>query len=235
MTGPAEPEPDEPRFAGSVPWVPAEPAPIQPIQPIQPPVPPLLDLPAYGRPSDVTPLAPVVSYGPGTEPQAPPRDYAVADWVPAALAVAGGLLVAIASLLTWATLQLLAQSSDTSINSDSVSKITYNGLSLIEGRVALILGVAAIGLGVVGLLGLLARKVLAGCLCALGAFAIVVVGFAAVGHPVELSTLFRTYRQIDSVSVSLPDGVGVWLALGGAALILISGLLARMNQVEARG
>jgi hypothetical protein len=189
--------------------------------------------PADGQPADLTASSPVVSYGPGSEPETP-RAYAVSVWVPSALAVIGGLLAAIASLLTWATLQLVAQSADTTINNDSISKITYNGISLLEGRVALVFGIAAMALGISGLLGLVGRKVLAGCLCALGAVAIVVVGFAAVGHPVELSTLFRTYRQIDSVSVSLPDGVGVWLALGGGALILIGGLLARVNQAEGR-
>lgn len=190
--------------------------------------------PVNGQPADFTSSSPVVSYGPGYEPEVP-RTYAVSVLVPSALAVVGGLLTAAGSLLTWATLQLVAQSADTTINNDSVSKITYNGISLLEGRVALVFGIAAIALGISGLLGLLGRKVLAICLCSLGAVAILVVGFAAVGHPVELSTLFRTYRQIDSVSVSLPDGVGVWLALGGAALILISGLLARVvNQAEGQ-
>jgi hypothetical protein len=192
--------------------------------PFPPPVPPI-----NGQPAELTSSSPVVSYGPGYEPEVP-RGYAVSVWVPSALAVVGGLLTAAASLVTWATLQLVAQSADTTINNDSVSKITYNGLSLLEGRVILVFGVAAIGVGITGLLGLLGRKALASCLCALGAVAIVVVGFAAVGHPVELSTLFRTYRQIDSVTVSLPDGVGVWLALGGAALILAGGLLARVGQ-----
>jgi hypothetical protein len=229
LSGPAEPEPAEPRFAGSVPWVPAEPTPTLP--PLTPTIaPPPVDSP----PVELTPLSPVVEYGPGSEPELP-LIYAVSVWVPSALAIAGGLLAAISSLLTWATLELVAQSPDTTINNDSVSTIKYNGLSLLEGRVALIFGIAAIVLGILGLSGILGRKALAGCLCALGAVAILAVGFAAVGHPVELATLFRTYRQIDSVRVSLPDGVGVWLALGGGALILISGLLARVNQAEGRG
>ncbi len=186
-------------------------------------------VPVTVTPDQLQPLSPVVEYGPGSEPEVS-RHSAVAVWVPSVLAIAGGLLAAIGSLLTWATLQLVAQSSDATINNDSVSRITYNGLSLLEGRVTLVFGVAAIGLGITGLLGVLGRKALAGCLCALGAVAIVVVGFAAVGHPVELSTLFRTYRQIDSVTVSLPDGVGVWLALGGAALVFAGGLLARVGQ-----
>ncbi len=180
-------------------------------------------------PRNLQPVSPVVEYGPGIEPEVS-RTNAVPVWVSCALAIAGGVLAAIGSLLTWATLQLVAQSADATINNDSVSKITYNGLSLLEGRVTLVFGVAAIGLGITGLLGVLGRKPLAGCLCALGAVAFVVIGFAAVGHPVELSTLFRTYRQIDSVTVSLPDGVGVWLALGGAVLIAAAGLLARVGQ-----
>ena len=62
-----------------------------------------------------------------------------------------------------------------------------------------------------------------------GAIAVIVMAFAAIGHPVELATLFRSYRQIDAVKVNLPNGAGTWLAVIGALLVLAGGLLALMR------
>ena len=221
-------DPDEPRFAGSVAWVPAEPEPtfvtepamayVDPVQPFE----------------TVTP--PVVDYGPAVEAEDEPARIPVAPgWVAPVLAMVGGILAVLGSLLTWSTLQLSSEGSDTSLSNDATSRVTYNGLSLLEGRLIIVFGVVAFVLGALRLSGWLRPTAAANWLALIGAIGLIAVGFAAIGHPVELATLFRSYDQIDTVKVSLPDGVGVWVALGGAALILISGLLARMNEAGARG
>ena len=179
--------------------------------------------------------SPVVNYGSAPEPEADPRVPVSPGWVAPVLAMVGGVLGVVGSLLTWSTLQLSAQGSDTSVGNDSTSRVTYNGLSLLEGRLMITFGVIAIVLGALRLTGWLKASAAANWLALIGAIGLIAVGFAAIGHPVELATLFRSYDQIDTVKVSLPDGVGVWVALGGAALILISGLLARMNEAGARG
>jgi hypothetical protein len=49
---------------------------------------------------------------------------------------------------------------------------------------------------------------------------------------VELATLLRSYRQIDAVKVSLPNGAGTWLAVAGAVLMLCGGLLTLMRSAQ---
>jgi hypothetical protein len=249
-------DPDEPRFAGPptagtypasprAPWA-SEDAPLTSWEPTASPPPP----PPYPPPSSPPPypppafppspeaqqhggfgLEPVVDYGPGVQLPVAPRDGLALSRIGSAVAVAGGLLAAIGSLLTWATLRLTASGADSQGFTTEPSSITYNGLSLIEGRIILVLGLLSMGLAVAAV-PRNAHRLLAVGLAVTGGLAVIVMAFAAIGHPVELATLFRSYRQIDAVKVSLPNGVGTWLAVIGALLVLAGGLLVLMRGSE---
>jgi hypothetical protein len=52
--------------------------------------------------------------------------------------------------------------------------------------------------------------------------------FAAVAQPVDLSALSRIFGSANEVTVHIPNGPGVWLALVGSALILGGGLVAQV-------
>jgi hypothetical protein len=144
------------------------------------------------------------------------------------VAAVGGLLAVLGSFFTWATLRLTANGADSQGFTAQPSSITYNGLSLLEGRVILVLGILAIGLSAAAA-PRRAHRLLPLAMAVTGGVAVVVMAFAAIGHPVELATLFRSYRQIDAVQVNLPNGAGTWLAVIGALLVLAGGLLALMR------
>jgi hypothetical protein len=179
-------------------------------------------------------LEPVVGYGPGAQLPALARDGLALSRVGSAVAATGGLLAALGSLFTWATLRLTAGGSDGDGFTAQPSSIKYNGLSLLEGRVILVLGLLAIGLSVAAV-PRTAHRLLPIGMAVTGGVAVVVMAFTAIGHPVELATLFRSYRQIDAVKVNLPNGVGTWLAVIGALLILAGGLLALMRSSDVQG
>ena len=115
-----------------------------------------------------------------------------------------------------------------------VSTITYNGLSLLEGRIMLVVGLLVIALSGAAL-ARRPHRLLGPALAACGGLGVVVMAFAAISHPVELATLFRSYSQIDAVKVSLPNGAGIWLAVVGALLILAGGLLVVLLGRERQG
>jgi hypothetical protein len=205
-----------------------------PSHPQAPPVsfpPPPLAPPGALEAPDASPLDPVVDYGAGVPFPVEPSDGLALSRLGSAVAAAGGVMAGVGTLFTWATLRLTANGADSQGFTADPSTITYNGLSLLEGRIMLVLGVVAIALGG-ALLPRRAPRLLAPALAVTGALGVVVMAFAAIGHPVELATLFRSYRQIDAVKVSLPNGVGTWLAVIGALLILAGGLLALMRRSE---
>jgi hypothetical protein len=183
--------------------------------------------PPTGPPPSAFDLEPVIDYGPGIHFPAP-RDGLLLSRIGSVVAAAGGLVAAFGSLFTWATLRLTAKGSDASGFTSEPSTIKYNGLSLLEGRLILVLGFVAIGLAAAAV-PTRAPRALGFALAGVGGLGVVVMAFAAIGHPVELATLFRSYHQIDAVNVSLPNGVGTWLSLIGALLILAGGLLALMR------
>jgi hypothetical protein len=176
-------------------------------------------------------LEPVVDYGPGAALPVAPRDGLALSRAGSAVAAVGGLLAVIGSFLTWATLRLTANGADSQGFSAQPSSITYNGLSLLEGRVILVLGLLAIGLSAAAV-PRRAHRLLPLAMAVTGGVAVIVMAFAAIGHPVDLATLFRSYRQIDAVKVNLPNGAGTWLAVIGALLVLAGGLLALMRGGE---
>ena len=227
-------DPDEPRFAGP-PTAGVRPDPFPPPPPLPPPPGPFPSPPGpFPSPPGAAPLEPVVDYGPGVQFPVESRDGLALSRLGSAVAIAGGLMAGIGSLFTWATLRLTADGGDSQGFTAEPSSISYNGLSLLEGRVILVLAVVSIALSAAALRPN-AHRLLSPALAATGALAVLVMAFAAIGHPVELATLFRSYRQIDAVQVSLPNGVGTWLALIGALLVLGGGLLALMRGTESRG
>jgi hypothetical protein len=207
----------------AVPAVPSGPSWSTPPPPVHPPTSPP---PSY--PPSASDLEPVVDFGPGMHFEPEPRDGLLLSRIGCGVAVAGGLMAALGSLFTWATLRLTAAGSDASGFTTDPSSIKYNGLSLLEGRAILVLGIVAIALAGFAL-PLRAPRLLPFGLAVTGGLAVVVMAFAAIGHPVELATLFRSYRQIDAVKVSLPNGAGTWCSLIGALLVLAGGLLALMR------
>ncbi len=230
-------DPDEPRFAGpptagthSAPSWPADAPPwsTESTEASYSTVPP--DAPPSGPPDEYQ-LEPVVDYGPGVAFPAEPSDGLALSRLGSAVGAAGGLLAGIGTFFTWATLRLTANGTDSQGFTADPSAISYNGLSLLEGRIMLVLGLVAIGLSA-AYLPRRAPRLLGPALAVTGGLGVIVMAFAAIGHPVELATLFRSYRQIDAVKVSLPDGVGTWLAVIGALLILAGGLLALMRRSE---
>lgn len=218
MTAPDRTDDGEPRFAGSVPaggWPQHEP----PAWPDRPP--PAEMQQAMRWPSEAPPVAPSVTYGPGFAPAEPAGSVAARRLGPVALVAGGGALMALATFFTWASLRFASSGTDSQTFSDPPN-IRYDGFSLLEGRVLL-----GLGLGSIVLSGLcLMRRGFTRLLTTVGAVSVVTVAFAALGHPVELATLFRSYQQLDTVKVTLPAGVGMWLALAGAVLVLVGGLLA---------
>jgi len=232
-------DPEEPRFAGP-PTASMRTAPALPAWSTESPVtwstspdtggpggPGVLP-PPPASPPDASGLEPVVDYGPGAQLPVEPRDGFALSRAGCAVAAAGGLLAVIGSFLTWATLRLTANGADSQGFSAQPSSITYNGLSLLEGRIVLVLGILAIGLSAAAV-PRRAHRLLPLGMAITGAVAVIVMAFAAIGHPVELATLFRSYRQIDAVKVNLPNGAGTWLAVIGALLVLAGGLLALMR------
>jgi hypothetical protein len=230
-------DPEEPRFAGP-PTASMRTAPSLPPWSTESPVTwstapdtaglGVLPPPASSPPPDASGLEPVVDYGPGAQLPVAPRDGLALSRAGCAVAAAGGLLAVIGSFLTWATLRLTANGADSQGFSAQPSSITYNGLSLLEGRIILVLGILAIGLSAAAV-PRRAHRLLPLGMAITGAIGVIVMAFAAIGHPVELATLFRSYRQIDAVKVNLPNGAGTWLAVIGALLVLAGGLLALMR------
>jgi hypothetical protein len=238
-------DPGEPRFAGPptadsaaattpaafpVPTGPAPPAvPAVPAAGVRPPY-----LPPSPRPFPPPPdgdLAPVVDYGPGAALPVAETDRIAMARLGAWIAATGGVLAVVGSFFTWATLRLTANGADSQGFTADPSTVTYNGLSLLEGRVMLVLGIVAVALGGISLSGR-AERLVGPALAVTGVLALVVMVFTAVGHPVELATLLRSYRQIDAVKVSLPNGAGTWLAVAGAVLMLCGGLLTLMRSAQ---
>jgi hypothetical protein len=235
-------DPEEPRFAGP-PTASMRTAPPLPAWSTESPVtwstapdtaspgalPPPPAYPPTNPPvPDAPGLEPVVDYGPGAQLPVAPRDGLALSRGGCAVAAAGGLLAVIGSFLTWATLRLTASGADSQGFSAQPSSITYTGLSLLEGRIVRVLGILAIGLSAAAV-PRRAHRLLPLGMAITGAVAVIVMAFAAIGHPVELATLFRSYRQIDAVKVNLPNGAGTWLAVIGALLVLAGGLLALMR------
>ncbi len=235
-------DPDEPRFAGPPtagmrtapplpPWSTESPVTWAPTSD---PAPPPTTAPPDHSPPSRSDLEPVVDYGPGAQLPVAPRDGLALSRVGSAVAATGGLLAALGSLFTWATLRLTASGTDAQGFNAEPSSITYDGLSLLEGRIILVLGLVAIGLSVAAVPRTAHRLVPIG-IAVTGGVGVIVMAFAAIGHPVELATLFRSYRQIDAVKVNLPNGAGTWLAVIGALLILAGGLLALMRSSDVQG
>jgi hypothetical protein len=238
---PVSPWPTEPAWSTDPDWS-TEPSPWatessdawnQPVAPSYEQAPPPQDgwPPAPPGASD---LEPVVDYGPGVHLTVEPGDGLALSRLGSAIGAAGGILAGLGTFFTWATLRLTANGSDSQGFTADPSSITYNGLSLLEGRIMLVLAVVSIGLSA-ALLPRRAPRLLGPALAVTGGIGVVVMAFAAIGHPVELATLFRSYRQIDAVTVSLPNGTGTWLAIIGALLILAGGLLALMRRTEMQG
>jgi hypothetical protein len=213
MAVPDDEEP-EPRFAGSVP------AGYQP--PVAHPMPPSAPS-AY---SDAFPPAfePEVSYS-GSEPiDEPARQLYLHLWLAPLLAAAGGIVAIVGSVLNWATLRLVSKTLSATPDPQDSEHIAYNGLALLEGRATLVVGVVAVVLSVLQVL----RHPLPIGLAVAGAVGLLAALFAAIAHPVDLSTLSRVFGSADDVTVRIPNGVGVWLALIGSALILGGGLVAQL-------
>jgi hypothetical protein len=240
---------DEPRFAGppgadrmpspAPPWS-TESTPATQYPPPPPYPPPPSTFPAQPPPAPLpwppapTGFDPVVEYGAGVPFPAPVRNTAAMARIGAAIAATGGVLAGVGSLFTWATLRLTDSGTDSQGFSADPSTITYNGLSLLEGRIMLVLGLLVIAVSCAAL-ARRPHRLLGPALAACGGLAVVVMAFAAIGHPVELATLFRSYSQIDAVKVSLPNGAGIWLAVVGALLILAGGLLVVLLGRERQG
>ena len=209
----------EPRFAGSVPAG------------YQPPVayPPLpSSVPHAARPAYPDPFPPAhqpeVSYAEAPEPEPEIRPLYLGRWLAPLLATVGGIVAIVASVLNWATLRLVSKTLSAAPDPQDSERITYGGLTSLEGRLTLVVGVAAVILSILMVL----RRPLPIGLAAAGAAGLLAGLFAAVAHPVELSALSRVFGSADDVTVHIPNGPGVWLALVGSALILSGGLVAHM-------
>jgi hypothetical protein len=221
MAGSVSDEP-QPRFAGSAPAGYQPQVASVPVMPSLTPPFPLADL--------TGPSGPEVSYSgafppPGLEAEAPQLQ----GWFAPLLAVGGAILAIVGSQLTWATLREATESFDSATGTDQNSSVAYDGMNLLEGRVTLVLGLAALIFSVLILL----RRRLGITLAVTGAAGLATALLAAAAHPVELSTLFRSYRDIGGLKVQLPNGPGVWLAIAGSALILGGGLLAYFGRDPA--
>jgi hypothetical protein len=206
----------EPRFAGSVPAG------------YQPPVSYPSSVPQPARPAypDAFPpvLEPEVNYGTDPEPEPELRRLHLESWLAPLLAGVGGVAAITASVLNWATLRLVSKTLSATPNPQDSERITYGGLTSLEGRMTLVVGVVAVILTILMLL----RRPLPIGLAAAGAVGLLAGLFAAVAHPVELSALSRVFGSADDVTVHIPNGPGVWLALVGSALILSGGLVAHL-------
>jgi hypothetical protein len=209
----------EPRFAGSVPAG------------YQPPVSyPLTQssVPQPARPEFPDPfpavLEPEVNYGTDPEPEPELRRLHLESWLAPLLAGVGGVVAITASVLNWATLRLVSKTLSAAPDPQDSERITYGGLTSLEGRMTLVVGVVAVILTILMLL----RRPLPIGLAAAGAIGLLAGLFAAVAHPVELSALSRVFGSADDVTVHIPNGPGVWLALVGSALILSGGLVAHL-------
>jgi hypothetical protein len=221
----SDPDEPEPRFAGSAPagyqppaaYIPVMPNPVPTSAPPTSPPPPF-------PPADLTgPTWPEVSYsGAFPPPEVEAEGPALQVWFAPLLGVVGAILAIVGSQLTWATLQEASESFDSASGTDQTTSVAYDGMTLLEGRVTLVLGVAAVIFSVLIFL----RRRLGITLAVIGGAGLATAVLAAAAHPVELSTLFRSYRDIEGVKVQLPNGPGVWLAIAGSVLILGGGLLA---------
>jgi hypothetical protein len=231
MAGSGSDEP-EPRFAGSAPagyhpqaYIPVMPGPMPSSAP--PPAAP----PPFSPAGLTSPSWPEVSYSGAPPPQVEAKAPQLQAWFAPLLAMVGAILAIVGSQLTWATLQEASQSFDSATGQVQTSSVSYDGMTLLEGRVILVLGVVAVIFSVLIIL----RRRLAITLAVTGAAGLATALLAAAAHPVELSTLFRSYRDIGGVKVQLPNGPGVWLAIAGSALILGGGLLAYFWRDRADG
>jgi hypothetical protein len=218
MTAPGPGDP-EPRFASSAPAGYQPPAyPTAEAIPASPPP----ATAAYPDPFP-PPLEPEVSYA-GAEPPADPepRQLYLHVWLAPAAAGIGGIIAIVASALNWAVLRLISKTLSATPNPQDSERITYNGLTLLEGRVTLVVGVVAVILSILMVL----RRPLPLGLAVAGGAGLLAGLFAAIAHPVDLAGLSRVFGSADDVTVRIPNGPGVWLALVGSALILVGGLAA---------
>jgi hypothetical protein len=219
MTAPDAGE-SEPRFAGSVPAG------------YQPPVASPAALPTGAAPTAAPayspfppPLEPEVSYSGALPPPEPESaELYRQSWLAPVLATLGGVVAIVGSVLTWATLRLVSKTLSATPDPQDAERITYNGLSLLEGRASLVVGVVAVILSVL----MLVRRPLPIGLAAAGAVGVLAALFAVIAHPVDLAGLSRVFGSADDVTVRIPTGPGVWLALVGSALILSGGLVAHL-------
>jgi hypothetical protein len=209
----------EPRFAGSVPAGYQPPVSYPPMPNSAPPS----ERPTYSDPFPPA-LEPEVSYAGTFEPEPETRRLHLERWLAPLLAGVGGVAAIVASFLTWATLRLVSKTLSAAPDPQDSERITYGGLTSLEGRMTLVVGVAAVVLTILMLL----RRPLPIGLAAAGAVGLLAGLFAAVAHPVELSALSRVFGSADDVTVHIPNGPGVWLALVGSALILSGGLVAHV-------
>jgi hypothetical protein len=209
----------EPRFAGSVP------AGYQP--PVAyPPLPSSVPRPTPPAFPDPFPpaLEPEVSYLGTLELEPSIRRLHRERWLAPLLGAIGGIVAIVASMLNWATLRLFSKTLSATPDAQDSERISYGGLTSLEGRLTLVVGVVAVILSVLMLL----RRPLPLGLAAAGGAGLLAGLFAAVAQPVDLSALSRIFGSANEVTVHIPNGPGVWLALVGSALILGGGLVAQV-------
>lgn len=72
----------------------------------------------------------------------------------------------------------------------------------------------------------------AGVLIGVGLLGLAMTAFSMIGHPSELAALFRTEGPGLIAKARLPNGAGVFIAMGGAALILVGGLLVYLRRQQ---
>jgi hypothetical protein len=162
-------------------------------------------------------------------------DPARRSWFAAMLALIGGAAIVGGSLLTW-----LEVGGGVSVGSVSVTG-TPKGSELLLGQVALGAGVAVVILGLLLLVLRRARKLL-GFLVIVGGLVAIAAGVFVASSPQDRYIDFAVEKgapagQADEVRASLTNlfevsgqeadlGIGLYIAIGGAALSVIGGLTA---------
>ncbi len=146
----------------------------------------------------------------------------MSEWLAPVVGTVGALVAFIGSLLNWVVISGPTGSQDIG---SSITQLHYNGLSLLEGRLMLVLAAVAVALCV--LLALGRSPGAAGiALASSGVVGTAAMLFASIGHPVEVATLYHSITEVDEVHIGLGGDTGLWLALAGAVLILAAGVLA---------
>lgn len=173
-------------------------------------------------------------HDPGRVEAVPRRTRGIPGGVAGGLAVVGGLVTALASVLTWVNAEV-----DLSATGGPVRTETVGGLDTDDGKVTLVLGIAVVvfGIAVWAIRSRIGRRIFAALVVLAGGVAAAVgvidlVTFEDEGirslaeQVVEQTGLTIEQAEVELRRlVSLSAGIGLYLVIVGGALAFVGGVL----------